>query len=505
MRIQLIFAPPLAKHKYGELNERITPPLGILYLASYLRENIDGVEISVIDGQIEGFDKTLSNIEDFRPDILGLSVHTLVANGAYEVAKRIKAILPETRIIMGGPHCTGTPEDALQKSGADMVCIGEGEQTMLEVALACRDKMEKKTDVDYSTIDGLAYMRGQDVVYSNPRQFIPNLDTIPSPARDLIDLKTYSGWYITKRLPETRIVSSRGCPFHCTFCSCAVWKTSKPAVRFRSPKNVVDEIESLMVDYGIQEIGDDCDEFNNNIENACGICEEIKKRNLDISWRTQVRAYPLPEKLVKLMAESGCWQVHMGIESGNDDTLEGIGKKISLQQVRDGCKVLQKYNIEVVGMFMLYNVWEQDGVLKYEDTKKTSNTMKFALSLLKDNLINQVMWGPTNPYPGSKLFGIAKKHKLIKKNLLDDWEAWRKDELYAMKLPGIDPVEQTRMRTRGQYLKFKYLLFSKGKVNIIKDWKFFMEKGLRLIKDELHARKERKLERLKEKDSKKHN
>lgn len=486
MRIQLILAPPCGRQKAGELSERITPPLGILYIASYLRECVKGINLSVVDGQMAGFSKTLSKINTFGPDILGISVHTLIANGAYEIAKKIKKEHPETLVIMGGSHCTGVPGDVLRRSGADLVCIGEGERTMLEVASAFGAKRGKSEDIDFSQIDGLAYLKDGGIVYTRPRQFIENLDTIPFPARDLIDLKSYSGWYITKRLPETRVISSRGCPFHCTFCSCAVWKTSKPPVRFRSPKNVVDEIEHLITDYGIREVGDDCDEFNINIRNACGICEEIKRRKLDISWRTQVRAHPLPETLVRLMSESGCWQVHIGIESGNEEVLRGIQKNITLQQVQDACKMLRRHNIEIVGMFMLYNVWEENGNLRFEDTRMTKHTMKYALSLIKAGLINQVMWGPTNPYPGSKLFDIARKYNLIKEGLMDDWEAWRRDELYAMRLPGIAPAEQVRMRTKGQYYKMKQLLLSGGKINI-KDWKFFLEKGMRVLRDEIHA------------------
>jgi anaerobic magnesium-protoporphyrin IX monomethyl ester cyclase len=491
MKVQLILAPPLTKHKLGELNERIAPPLGILYLSSYLRENMKNIELSVVDGQIEGLDETISKINKFGPDILGISVHTLIANGAYEVARRIKKEHPKTLVIMGGCHCTGFPEDVLRKSDADLVCVGEGEQTLLEVSQIFNQKKGRKSDIDFSKIDGLAYISRGQIVYTNARQFIQDLDTIPFPARDLIDITNYSGWYITKRLPETRIMSTRGCPFHCTFCSCAVWKSSKPVTRSRSVKNIVDEIEQLMSDYGIREFGDDCDEFNCNIKVASETCREIIRRKLDIPWRSQVRAYPLSDDFVRLMAESGCWQAHMGIESGNEETLKGIGKNITLQQVEEGCRTLRKYNIEVVGMFMLYNVWENDGRLCFEDTEKTKHTMKYAVELHKKGLINQFMWGPTNPYPGSKLFEIARRHNLIKEGLLDDWEAWRKDELYAMKLPGIDIVEQTRMRTKGQFLKLKHLLSSKGKMNI-KDWKYFMEKGFRIIKDEIHAVKERK-------------
>jgi anaerobic magnesium-protoporphyrin IX monomethyl ester cyclase len=487
MKVQLVLAPPLLKHRGGELNERITPPLGILYLASYLRQYIPDIDISVVDGQIEGMEKSFEIIGKWQPDILGISVHTLVANGAYELANRVKRAYPETLVIMGGPHCTGVPEDVLRKSSTDLVCIGEGEKTMHEVAETFLLNRKNYSKAAFAGVKGLAYLENEKVSYTGTREFIQNLDMIPHPARDLVDLKMYSGWYVTKRLPETRIISARGCPFHCTFCSCKTWKLSQPAVRVRSPKSVADEIEGLIRDYGIKEFGDDCDEFNNKIENAKQICTEFVRRKLDITWRTQVRAHPLPEDLVKLMAESGCWQVQIGIESGNERTLRGIGKNITLAQVADACRVLRKFNIEVVGMFMLYNVWEQDGQLQFEDSQDTERTMRYGLDLLDKGLIQQVNWGATNPFPGSMLYDIAVKYGLIKKGLLENWEAWRTDELYAMRLPGVDPVEQTRMRTKGQLLKMKQLIFSNGKLNV-SDWKFFVQKGFRIVKDEIRAR-----------------
>jgi len=116
------------------------------------------------------------------------------------------------------------------------------------------------------------------------------------------------------------------------------------------------------------------------------ICEEIKRRKLGISWKTQVRAHPLPEELIKAMADAGCWYVHLGIESGNPEVLKGVKKHITLEQITDACKKLKKYGIKVHGLFMLFNVWQEDGELKFEDVDMTRNTLSFAEKLVDGKL-----------------------------------------------------------------------------------------------------------------------
>jgi len=356
MKVQLVFAPTMRPVKYGELGVQISPPLGVLYLAGWLRKNMPDLQLNVVDGMQIGYKHTIEQIKDFRPDVLGISFYTPVAISAYKLANDIKEQFPKTLVIMGGPHATALPEEVLEKSRADTVAIGEGEQTMLELVCMFDKKGKDPKAMDYYQICGTASMGDGQIRRSSPRTFIADIDTIPFPARDLIDMKKYSGWYIHKQLPETKMLMSRGCPYHCTFCDDVVWKSSKPWVRLRTPKNIVDEIELLAKEYGIKEVMDDSDEFNNNVSHALAICEEMKRRRLDIPWKTQLRAWPLPENLVKAMAEAGCWYVHLGIESGNPETLYGIQKQITVEQILEACALLKKYNIQVLGLFMLFNV-----------------------------------------------------------------------------------------------------------------------------------------------------
>ena len=485
MRVQFVFAPPIEKPRLAELGEGISPPLGLLYMASYLRSKLNGIQLKVTDGLLRGYKNTLSEIKSFGPDVLFLSYYTLTALSAYKLINELKEENPRLLVVTGGPHATALPEEAFRKSKVDIVVRGEGEETAYQLVKRFGEK-RRTNYMDYGQIDGITFRKNGEVVRTSPRQFIKDLDSIPFPAIDLVNIKEYRGWYLCKRTPETTMIMSRGCSYHCTFCSNKVWKSSRPYVRVRSPKNVVDEIELLMKEYGIKEVFDNSDEFNNNLKNSMAICEEIKRRKLEVSWKTQVRAHPLPEELVKAMADAGCWYVHLGIESGNPEVLKGVKKHITLEQVTDSCKKLKKYGIKVHGLFMLFNVWQEDGELKFEDVDMTRNTLSFAEKLVDKKLLDYIGWSITTPYPGSKLYDIALKFGLIKKELLENWDAWLSDDSFVMKLPGIDEVEQARMKTSGSVLRAKCMLRS-GNFGI-KDMGFITRKVLKIIKNEVTSR-----------------
>jgi magnesium-protoporphyrin IX monomethyl ester (oxidative) cyclase len=442
------------------------------------------LKLNIVDGMQVGYRGTIEKIKDFRPDVLGISFYTPVALSAYKLANDIKEQFPQTLVIMGGPHATALPEEVIEKSLADAVAIGEGEQTMLELVYMYENNGKITNAMDYYNISGLAFRNDGQIKRSPPRTFIGNIDSIPFPARDLIDMKKYSGWYVHKRLPETKMLMSRGCPYHCTFCDEVVWKSSKPWVRLRTPKNIVDEIELLTKEFGIKEVMDDSDEFNNNVLHALAICEEMKQRGLDVPWKTQLRAWPLPENLVKAMAEAGCWYVHLGIESGNPETLRGIQKQITVEQIIETCTLLKKYNIQVLGLFMLFNVWEEEK-LCFEDVMMTRNTLRFAQRMIDKGLLDYIGWSVTTPYPGSQLYNVALKYNLIKPELVGHWDAWLNEDTFVMRLPGVDEREMARMKTIGQILRGRLTLRSRRFG--LKDVPFFAKKGMKLAYNEIRS------------------
>ncbi|MEW6685355.1 MAG: radical SAM protein [Candidatus Edwardsbacteria bacterium] len=486
MKIQFIFAPPQVSPKFGELGKKISPPLGILYLAAYLRSRRPDLEISVFDGVRYGYHATWKAIKQFGPDILGISYYTPTALSALILADRVKAESPETLVLLGGPHATALPEEGIERSRADVVVIGEGEETVRELVEAYEKSRGRIGEIPFEQIDGIAFRRNEMVQKTEVRKFIVDIDSIPFPARDLVKMEDYRGFYISKNWPQTNMIMSRGCPLECTFCSNLVWRLSTPRVRLRSPQNIAEEIEHLIKDFGMKEVFDNADEFNANPYRAKAICEEIKKRRLKITWKTQLRASPLPEELVKSMAKSGCWYVHLGIESGNPETLKGIRKNITLDQVIKACRLLKKYDIKIHGLFMLFNVWEEEGQLRFEDVPMTRNTLNFAQRLADQRLLDYFGWSITTPYPGSPLYETASKFGLIQPRLINHWDAWLSETSFVMKLPGVSEIEQAHLKTIGSKLRTRCMFRSKGIE--LRDFGYFLRKLLKLGQNEIKGR-----------------
>jgi radical SAM superfamily enzyme YgiQ (UPF0313 family) len=183
------------------------------------------------------------------------------------------------------------------------------------------------------------------------------------------------------------------------------------------------------------------------------------------------------------MAESGCWYVHLGFESGNQKTLDGIRKHIKLEEAVNAAALLKKYGIYVYGLFMLFNVWEEEGKLSFEDAGMTENTLTFIRRLLDQRLIDYFSLSIATPYPGSRLYDIATRHGLIKEELQQSWGDWVTGESFVMRLPGISLKEQAWLQTKGSILRIRCMLTS-GKINM-RDIPLILLKGFRIIIDQI--------------------
>ena len=329
MKVHFVFAPPLKKSVVINVWEAAMPPLGILYLASFLRKAIPSIDIRVTDGMLLGRNKTLEEIRAFDPNVLCVSFYTGSTLGAFELINIMKSENPHLVIITGGPHASAQPEEVLLRSKANLVVRGEGEQVLARLIRSLEKKLKFSIE-DYKSFEGIAYMGPNGKVQQNsPSTLIRNLDEFPFPAWDLINPKSYRGYHLSKQIPDFPILFSRGCPHDCIFCSNEHWNLSKPKVRFRTPSNIVDEMESLVRDYGIREFNNVADELNNHPRLALEICAEIKSRKLGITWKTMLHADRVSEELVQAMAESGCWLVSLGIETGNPETMRGVRKNLT--------------------------------------------------------------------------------------------------------------------------------------------------------------------------------
>ncbi|MHA2283468.1 MAG: B12-binding domain-containing radical SAM protein [Promethearchaeota archaeon] len=495
MKILLLNASPLKK--LGVIGQ-MYPPLGLLYLASYARKQYphsvrskklkvksldnkisnysNDIEIKIVDGYQEKYGTVLEKILEFHPDVLGVSFTTQAATGAYEIINRIKAEIrgKDIFVVCGGAHSTVLPEEVLQRSKTDMVVLGEGEVTFYEII-----KEVEAGSHDFSNILGVAYKNNDIITTAPKRPLIKDLDSIPFPARDLIDLSIYPGLYYKKEREETYMTSSRGCPHSCVYCSNPVWKHNKPWYRLRSPQNVVDEIEYIVNELGIKEIYDQTDEFNGNMKWAKALCDEIIKRGIKVSLKAQMRSDHMDRELAEKMKAAGFWLGLFGVESGNNQTLKGVNKRVTTDDNSRALAILKNAGIKTFALLMAFNVWEEDGELCFEDKDDSKNTLENIKKLIKEKKVDLMSWSLTTPYPGSKLYDIAIKHKLIPEDLIGRWEMWDSSERMVMKLPGITEKDWIEIHNKGKKLQI-FLLLKSGTFNL-KSLPLYIKRGISQI------------------------
>ncbi|MFA6593811.1 MAG: radical SAM protein [Candidatus Buchananbacteria bacterium] len=355
MRIALIFPPSLYQTK------ETMPPLGLAWLAAVLRNNgFD--DIYIIDSVINRYDnkKVVEILKEKGADMIGLSFGTQNRFHAFELAELIKKSFPATPIVAGGPHPTLTAADTLKHiKSIDIIVRGEGELTFLELVKAV------VAGEDLADIKGLSYRNSQgEIIHNANRQAIADLDGLPLPARDLLPIDEYRQTIPLSTKICTSIISSRGCPYNCVYCSTAEqWGHN---IRYRSAKNVVDEIEFLMDKYKLEGVGffDDC--FTMNKQRVIDICQEIIARQLKVGWWCEARANNIDVELIDWMKRAGCEHIAMAAESGSDEILKNIKKAITVSQVIEAIKIIKGAGIKLKVFFMHGLPGET-----YKDIKKT--------------------------------------------------------------------------------------------------------------------------------------
>ncbi|MHA1232282.1 MAG: B12-binding domain-containing radical SAM protein [Candidatus Helarchaeota archaeon] len=466
--MKIVFAdPPLQALRYTQAVS--TPNIGILYLISYLRKVNPEVKTYYIQPYLN-LQQQIAKIKQISPDLYGISFATILKETAYKTINYIRKKFPNLPIICGGAHPSADPEEILTVSKADICVIGEGEVTTSEII-----KYYNADLSDLHNIPGIAFRENGQLIQTPPRPLIKDLDTIPMPAWDLINFKNYSGHTIKKKSPDTSIVTSRGCPFNCTYCSNPVWKANKPWVRARGSKGIAEEIQYLY-DRGIREIYIRADEFNINTKWCLEVCEAIEQLGLkDLYFQCNLRADNFPEQLAEAMSQANFWMVHLGIESGNQRCLNGINKRITIQSILDTCQKLKAHNIKTYGFFMMFNIWEENNTLQFESPAEVERTFSFARYLLRRGLISNISWGYATPIPGSELYKIAKKYNIIKTNIknINPWEI-------TVNLPGISEKTMLNIRRKGMILQGLYGLLS-GNLNW-RNWRHILSKLKYILK-----------------------
>jgi radical SAM superfamily enzyme YgiQ (UPF0313 family) len=303
-------------------------PLCFAWIASLLEKN--GISVKIVDFQIEDVD-LVKLIQKENPLCVGLSGTTQSRFNSIEIIKKVKSVNTEIITLYGGPHATLAADDTLAHvSELDAVVRNEGEFTILEIMKT----LKQDSRIDFSKILGISFRENGHIIHNQNRPFLKNLDSLPFPAWHLFKMNCYKQELEYLDLPAHVILTSRGCPYNCSFCSARLlWDNHYSR---RSGVNVVDELEYLVDHYSIQGFKIFDSTFTINRNHVLSICDEIKKRNLDyLRWECEIRADTVDKQLLKSMKAAGCYYVDMGLESASSRVRKTISKGISLKQVEN--------------------------------------------------------------------------------------------------------------------------------------------------------------------------
>lgn len=428
MKIQLI-----RYYDIGNINSRLAksldrrqgvlPPLGIAYIASALERA--GHDVEIIDAKAEclSSEEVKSRVRNFKPDLVGVTSMTPSFHGAKEAAVIAKEAGSLT--VIGGVHMGIFPKETMSYECVDYGILGEGEETIVELCRA----IENKSPLEH--IEGLAFKKNGDIIIGQPK-IINNLDSLAFPAYHLLPMKKYSS--IIGLHPVSTMISSRGCPYRCSFC----YKTSSDKKhRARSAKNVVDEMQYLVKDYGVKEVMfyDDL-MMPHHLEE---LCNEIISRGLKVAWETPQRLDLVNPGLLKLMRKAGCRLIRYGVEQGDPNMMQMIEKHITIEQVKKVFKLTKYAGIDTFAYFIIGYAFEN------------KKTIEATIKLSQEINPRFVMFTTATPLPQTRLHEIAVEQGLIDRNYWRDFVLGKRNDSIT---PFVEDTESWVARAyRGFYLR----------------------------------------------------
>ncbi len=374
------------------------PPLGLMYIASYLRNKQDEFDIKILDSRVKdlSFEEIEERIKDCQPEYIGITSMHVDSPELHKVAQISKSVMKDPVVIAGGPYPTSGYKQVMEDSNIDFCVVGEGEIPFAELMKALRHGL------DYENIRDVAFRIDGEMVYNGSRELISDLDSIPIPAWDLIEMNDY--FYGKKRSLENpvqihkravSVISSRGCPYGCTYCHNIFGKK----FRARSPENVIKELKYLVDKYSIQEIEFLDDTFNYDKERACGICDLIieEKLKLGICFSNGLRADRMDEELIIKLKQAGTYRINYGIESTSARMQKSMGKKLNLIHAKDIIEKTYRHKILCGAFFMIgFPTETEDEILE---------TIRFAA----ESKLHTAVFNIVTPFPGTRLYKQAEE------------------------------------------------------------------------------------------------
>jgi radical SAM superfamily enzyme YgiQ (UPF0313 family) len=441
---------------YVDEEKGVTPPLGILSVASYVKTHTN-CEVLLIDAQAEQLDyNTLAKkIMAYKPDIICITAMSMTVKDVIETIRISKNILPESLIIIGGPHANCYPIETARWKNVDFVFYGEGEIAFT----AFLNNMDNNTAI--SQIKGLVCIDKNNNLIDNGRaDYINDMDSLSYPDRDLIPTDRYSSM-IMPRQPVTSLLTSRGCPFRCNYCD-------RPSVgkvfRARSVESVVDEITDCLR-LSIRNFLFYDDTFTVQRKRVIQICKAIIELHADIEFNIRSRVDTVDEEMLYYLKQAGCIGIQYGVESGSQKILDRMNKGITLEQIKETFRTTKKQKIQTIAYFMLGNPGEDR-----DDIRKTIDFM---------NVINPdyVMISIFSPYPKTRSYEEG-----LRLNLYEDvWLKLAQDPAIDFEMPvwtenfSIEELTDIMLDTYKKFYFNKKRIFKQ--ICTVKSFKDFIRKA----------------------------
>ena len=463
----LVANPPWPGEGYGARSDVRWPhkrrdkyleyPIYLAYIVAVLEEA--GLEVAFVDAVMEEM-----SIEDFAgatsaigPDLVVLECSTPSIYHDLETARVAKEGLPGTFVALTGSHPTVFHEEILRDNPAvDAIVRGEAELTVRDLALSLA------SGENLSGVQGLTYREGDGVLVNPPRPLIEDLDSLPFPARHIVRQEGYRAAIYSGERP-TAMVSSRGCPYHCVYC---LWPETLYGHKFRarSAQNVVDEMEHVVRDYGVDEIYFDDDCLTLSKKRVLEMCRLILDRALDVKWIVQARVDTVDKEVLSAMKEAGCHYVLFGVESGSPKMLEIMKKRITLDRARRAFRDCRDLGIKTQAFFLF-------GV-PGENQETIEETIEFARELDADS----TQFAIAIPHPGTELYQVCSDHGWL---VFDSWEDFAaENSLIETEELSREDVERARIHAyRSYYFSPKFVARSLVRVRSLKDVKRLFRGG----------------------------
>lgn len=423
MKISLLY--PLWTEEYGEISHfakkmGVYPPLNLAYLAAISEK--EGHEVNIIDGEADdlSIEQIVNQTKKFSPDLIGITGTTPFYHISVNLAKELKKQIPEVPIAIGGPHITVLKEEAFENC-FDYAFIGEAEKSWEKFL----DIYEKGKDI--SQVGGILYRYKKEVKFTGPAEPIGDINDLPIPSRHLLKPENYNLGTLQGTKRFTSIMTMRGCPFKCIFCSTKVFGKD---TRRRSPEKVIQEIKECKEKYGIEHLYFLDGTLTLNRQHILDICDLLIKENLGITWEGGTRANLVDEELIKKMAKAGLIRLSFGLESVDENIRIIMKKKVPLEGYTEANRLTNKYGIETLNSCMIGLPGETE-----ETIRKTLRFLRESKEIKEANISIAV------PYPGTELYEMAKRgdHKL--RLVTNDFSKFRRYNCAVMQVGNLSPQD----------------------------------------------------------------